>query len=328
MQGGHDGLATARSIDDSLLGNDPRYVTSYVNPDADGSIGALAYKSIGTQLGRDIQICLKGELNAETRWALHVAGIAPPVMGIKPTARQACLIDTHHIEQLPNFVDPFDVVAVYDHHPAGHPEAFPNAIVQNEPVGAACTLLVEQMLRGGLEPNSQLATAIALAIHSNTYGLRAPSTTQRDRRALEALAAIGPAPTRVQSDEMLVRGDNTKLQTTDELVANSGKVFSINGRPIFLVQIETVAPDHVRNRQNLMQRASVLARKEGASASVLTIIDLLREETWLRSEDRGLEEFLAPTLGMERRDHWCWTGGILMRKTHILPALLELGEQV
>ncbi len=81
-------------------------------------------------------------------------------------------------------------ITLYDHHPA----AQGNIVVTRcyiEPVGAATTLVVEQLQRQSLVPLPAEATVMALGIHVDTGSLTFEHTTPRDATALAWLMVHG-----------------------------------------------------------------------------------------------------------------------------------------
>ncbi len=88
-------------------------------------------------------------------------------------------------------------VCVYDHHePAFDDLPATHAVV--EPVGAAVTLLVEEIERRGIAIDDVEATLFALGIHADTGSLSYPRATPRDARALAGLMERGASLDMIQ----------------------------------------------------------------------------------------------------------------------------------
>ena len=130
------------------------YVFSYVNPDTDGVASAMGYAFLRRAFDdADFQPLIWGDINVETGLVLDHFRMSVPARGRDlPPGAELVLVDTHHPAQLASQVNPLRVVEIIDHHPGGSPEAFPNAIIQNEVVGAAATLLTERIVRHDLDP--------------------------------------------------------------------------------------------------------------------------------------------------------------------------------
>ncbi len=79
-------------------------------------------------------------------------------------------------------------IVVYDHHPLGDIEEFEGKV---DRVGAATTLVVEELIRKGIDVTPQEATVIALGIYEDTGNFTYEGTTERDLRAAGWLLTKG-----------------------------------------------------------------------------------------------------------------------------------------
>jgi len=85
-------------------------------------------------------------------------------------------------------------IDVYDHHLAS-PDDVQGRMICVEPVGAACTLLVERLQERGLPLTPIEATAMALGIYADTGSLTYDATTVRDAQAAAFLLGKGASRT-------------------------------------------------------------------------------------------------------------------------------------
>jgi tRNA nucleotidyltransferase (CCA-adding enzyme) len=97
------------------------------------------------------------------------------------------------LERIETGAPPLEV-HVYDHHQAA-PDDLQGREVHVEPVGAACTLLVERLKEGGIPVTPIEATAMALGIYADTGSLTYESTTVRDAQAAAFLLSRGASRT-------------------------------------------------------------------------------------------------------------------------------------
>ena len=169
-----------------------RLVTSYPNPDTDGTACAVALaRLLSLEEGRPWRPALLGRLGEEPRYALAQAGIQPPGPADLSAARAIALVDTHHLAQLPPDFPAGRVTLIVDHHPGGDDDAFPNARIVNRPVGAAATLIARRWLE---RPDAEtgLLRLLAFAIASNTLYFSAPSACPLDREVYDQLVSRAP----------------------------------------------------------------------------------------------------------------------------------------
>ncbi len=121
-----------------------------------------------------------GTMDCESEYVLEHFGIESPtkVFDIND-ADKIILVDTHHVAQLtPNF--PIDKVSlIYDHHPRGDDNKFPNALIDNREIGAAASIIAEKYFDIGIDDKKMLHL-LGMVIVSNTVKFTAATTAKFD----------------------------------------------------------------------------------------------------------------------------------------------------
>ncbi len=104
-----------------------------------------------------------------------------------PDEFELVLTDTRYFpEEIPK--DRVRRILIYDHHPAGDIEEFEGRV---EKVGAATTLVVEELVKRGITLTPEEATVIALGIYEDTGNFTYEGTTGRDLEAAGWLISQG-----------------------------------------------------------------------------------------------------------------------------------------
>ncbi|NEP62622.1 MAG: CBS domain-containing protein, partial [Symploca sp. SIO2G7] len=109
--------------------------------------------------------------------------------------RSVMVVDTQKRDRLGKAAEWLDLpqvksIEVYDHH-LGIQTDIPATSTQMEAVGAATTMIVEQLQQNAIELHTAEATVMALGIHADTGSLTFEQTTPRDAAALAWLLAAG-----------------------------------------------------------------------------------------------------------------------------------------
>ncbi|MEW6244702.1 MAG: CBS domain-containing protein [Bacillota bacterium] len=186
------------------------------------------------------------------------------------------------------------MVHLIDHHPAGDITA--QGLHRVEPVGAACTLLVELLQERGIKMSTLDATALALGIHSDTGGLSFLSTTSRDARAL-ACCLDGGANLRVIGEFLEVQMTGEQYALMQELASELSHC-RIKG-----VDVAYAAASADRYVPGLSMLASRLADLSGAEALFVAVYMDGRTYVVARSRTQELDvtQLLAPLGGRGHR---------------------------
>jgi manganese-dependent inorganic pyrophosphatase len=292
------------------------YVFPYINPDTDGVCAALAYSYLNSKF----LPVIFGDFDKETLFVIKTLGFELParVQEISDHAK-IVLVDTHHLAQLPP-INLVNVVEVIDHHPAGDSDKLPNARIQNEEVGAACTLIAERMIRDAVVPTEKIAGVLSLAIISNTLNFTAPSTSPRDTEALNWLSQYVSISEEVILDMFKARSDISEYSTVDLLLSNN-KVFEIEGRSVSIIQLELVEVSKLVSRSNFRDAILQVQREKQSDYCVFSGVDIYNRQTVIVVPSESEKEMIKGAMGIEFSGDTAVVNRILLRKTDFVPSI-------
>ncbi len=131
-------------------------------------------------------------------------------------------------------------IIVYDHHPSGDVVDFEGKV---EKVGAATTLVVEELMKKKVHITPEEATLIALGIYEDTGNFTFEGTTERDLRAVAWLISKG-ANLRTIRRYMLETFTKEQIEVVRKILSSVEKIF-IEGREVALATavLEKYEPD-------------------------------------------------------------------------------------
>jgi len=188
------------------------YVTSYVNPDLDGTACMIAMAALRGKHSLAIakgeggwEPVRFGENDFETEFVLEKLGLpAPCKVSDISDADAVILVDTHHKLQLPeNF--PYDkVIQIIDHHLNGDVDDFPNAEIINLNIGAAATIVADMYIKADIWDEKMLRL-LAFAMNSNTVEFKGALTKDFDRDVYAKIIEKYPISKQDISDMMHAR---------------------------------------------------------------------------------------------------------------------------
>ncbi|RUM29823.1 MAG: poly-A polymerase [Aquifex sp.] len=156
-----------------------------------------------------------------------------------PECFELVLVDTHFFpEEIPE--EKVKKVVVYDHHPKGDVKEFEGKI---EKVGAATTLVVEEIKRKNIPISPQEATLLAFGIYEDTGNLTYEGTTPRDALAVAWLLENG-ANLREIRQVVMETYTPQQIEAVSKIVQSIEKIF-IEGKTISLATavLESYQPD-------------------------------------------------------------------------------------
>ncbi|MCU4718031.1 DHH family phosphoesterase [Halapricum hydrolyticum] len=166
-------MSTAAELQELLADGDEINIVCHDNPDPDCLASALALGRIAAAAGIDERhILYSGAISHQQNRAfvnlldIDIQPFDPAAVTDRPPDSLLAFVD-HSIPGENNQVPegtPIDIVI--DHHPAEEVEA--RFVDRREEVGAAATILTEYVQALGIEVDSRLATALMVAIRSDT----------------------------------------------------------------------------------------------------------------------------------------------------------------
>lgn len=251
----------------------PTVVTPKEAPDLDGVACAVGYAAFLSQFrGVTALPWFCGIPDAEARY--HIArfnSIRYANLGEVSEADTFVLVDASALPGLPGVVKSSCVVEVIDHRLHTRPQdAFPNARVQVELVGAAATLIVEKFVVESVSPEADVCAMLYGAIQSNTQKLRGSVTTARDIAACAWLERSTSLPGDLLDQQMQARRNEIISEFQKSLVKES-KTFAVEGIEFIFSQLEfSGAGEYLReHRTDIFRYLGELA-----SPAILNIVDV------------------------------------------------------
>jgi manganese-dependent inorganic pyrophosphatase len=123
------------------------------------------------------------------------------------------------------------VERLIDHHKIADFETGTPLMMRVEPVGCTCTILHEMFVAEDYVPSQTMARLMTSAILSDTLHFRSSTTTDRDRKAVEALAPLAGIDD-IDSYAMQMFDAKSDLTGVDpqDIVTMDYKIFEIGGK--------------------------------------------------------------------------------------------------
>ena len=217
-------------------------ITSHLNTDFDSLASMIAIQ----KLYPDAVICPPGSMSRKVRDFMAKQGRPFASRLMKPKkipldeVTLMIVVDTRSRARIGAFAalaGRQDVeVHIYDHHPAT-PDDIPSDKLVYEPIGAATTMILEQLLLNRKEITPEEATLFAIGIYDDTGAFTYETATERDIAAVSYLRELGADLSGVLSQvENDISSEDKRLLDT---LAENAKENYINGAKVYLTWAET-----------------------------------------------------------------------------------------
>jgi len=288
-------------------------ITSYENPDLDGTACIFAYSELLKKQGREVEPGIFGMPHREALFVLDKLKLSVPAA---KAFDKVILVDASDTFGISDKINPADVIEIIDHRKMNQVEKFPNATVQLEFVGAAATLVAERFQKAGIEPSEQSKVLLYSAIVSNTINFKNMVTTDRDRKVAEWLNPQLPGNF-VQ--DMFVH--KSKIDSVRGALEGELSNWEQYGFHLGVSQLEIVDAEEFvkKNFEEIKSALISFKKKYNLTHCFLIVIDTLKAYNIIVCFDDTLP-LLEKTLNIKFENNVAKTDHILMRK-EICPKL-------
>ena len=294
-------------------------VIGHKNPDTDSICSSLAMANLQSKIrGEEVISCRLGEINEETKYALNYFKVeAPKLIEKVDEGQEVILVDHNEFTQSVEGIEKAKILAVVDHHRINNFQTSEPLFYYAQPVGCTATVLFELYKSNDVEIEPQIAGLMLSAIISDTLLLKSPTTTDKDKKAVEELAKIANVDISKYGLEMLKAGTNLDKYTEEELINLDAKTMEKEGIKYIIAQVNTVSiPDVLKRKEKIEQEINKEITSKGLSLFVFVITDIVNSNsTAIVLGDRT--DAISKTY--EIKDNLAQMPGVVSRKKQVLP---------
>ena len=252
---------------------------------------------------------------------------------INPPRLQLILVDHNEAQQAVSSLEEADLIEILDHHRLGNPPTNAPIKFSIEPVGSTSTLVTERIIDAGMAAPADIAGLLFAGIVSDTLNLISPTTTDRDKEALNRLArwAFNPA-SKLKNDtvdsfaqKLLQAGTGLSSRPPDEIVKGDLKTYTAGGFKFGIAQAE-VSDLYELDKflDPLTKSLKQLRESKGFDFAVLMITDVVRGSSRLLMENPP--PILDDLPYRKNPDGTLIAKDIVSRKKQLVPTILSLME--
>ena len=252
---------------------------------------------------------------------------------LNPPRLRVILVDHNEPGQALGALEEAELAEILDHHRLGNSSTHIPIRFTIDVVGSTSTLVTERIEEAGLSAPPDLAGLLMAGLLSDTLMLTSPTTTDRDREAVERLArwAITKGSPldgeTIQSfgEQLLNAGSGLTSRAPREIVSTDIKVYESGGLNFAIAQAEVTdllqLEEHL---EGLRQALQELRDKRGLDFAMLMVTDVVQGSSRLLLTDEipVLSELPYPRLPDGTRK----AEGVVSRKKQLLPVILGLLE--
>jgi len=241
---------------------------------------------------------------------------------VGPTPRQVILVDHAELAQSVHGVEHAEILEILDHHHIGSIETHVPVRATFDPVGSTATLVIERFRVNGMEPTKATATTLLGAVLSDTVILNSPTTTERDRSAVEYLERVLELDATDFGREMFESTSDVSEVAAEDIVSRDVKVYRVaGGKEVAIAQVETVGEGLLERRDELVEAMDAVRERREYGFFALMVTDIIAKGTKMLVSGDGVP--LERIFGEEADDGIIDLPDVMSRKKQVAPKLLS-----
>ncbi len=296
-------------------------IFGHKNPDTDSICSSLVHEILDKKSGwNNTKAVRLGSINKETKYVLDYLNIkAPELIEKIEEGQEVILVDHNEFNQSVEGIEKAKILSVTDHHRIANFETVEPLYYNAKPYGCTSTILFEEFKRLNYSIDKKEAILMASSIISDTLLLKSPTTTKKDKVALEELAKIAEIDVNEYGIEMLKAGTDLDDFSCEELINLDAKSLEKDGKKFVIAQVNTVSIEDVLRREKEIKEVINRAIEEkGLSLFVFAITDILNSNSEIIAlgEKAGI---IKVAFGKQLENDKAFLEGVVSRKKQLLP---------
>ncbi len=302
----------------------PILLTCYVDPDLDGTAGAIAYAEYLNKTGLNAVVGIIGSPHDEARFVLDRFGFTyPNSISNSDNFDKIILVDCSDLNGLEGKILPEKVIEIIDHRKIHEAHKFPNAKVQIELVGAAATLVAEKFMQNDVDISKESAILLLSAIISNTLNFKGSVTTERDKKVAEYLNKVAGLSQDYWKELFIAKSDLSGDKLSERIEGDLAW-FTFGNKKVGIAQIEMIGGRKLvaERTKEILTSLQQIKHNRGFDYLFLNLIELEDCFNILVACDDNTKNLLEKILGIKFGAEWAERQQLIMRK-QIVPLLKE-----
>ena len=295
-------------------------IFGHKNPDTDSICSSIVHEILDKKNGCETKAVRLGNINKETQYVLNYLNIeAPELIEKVEEGQEVILVDHNEFNQSVEGIEKARILEVVEHHKIANFETSEPLYYTAKPYGCTATILFEEFRKFNHSIDRKEAILMASAIISDTLLLKSPTTTERDKKALEELAKIAEIDVDEYGLEMLKAGTDLDDFSVEELINIDAKKFEKDNTSFVIAQVNTVSIEDVLKREEeLKEVINKTIEEKGLSLFVLAITDILNSNSEIIAlgEKAGV---VKTAFGKDLENDKAFLEGVVSRKKQLLP---------
>ena len=237
--------------------------------------------------------------------------------------KKVILVDHNNMSQSVDGLEEAEILEIIDHHNIGDIITKKPINFRNSSCGCCNTIIYEMYKENNVKIPADIAGLMMSAIISDTLLLTSPTTTNRDREALENLSKIAKVDYKEYGTEMLKHGMSVKGLSIEELLYRDFKTYKVDENLIGIGQILIADIQTIKKKYNeIVKLLNEISKKEKYRVITLFVTDFFENKSYCLYNSEA-EDIIKLSFNLNEVYEGVMLKGVLSRKIQIAPYIMD-----
>ncbi len=242
---------------------------------------------------------------------------------INPSKKKVILVDHNELGQSANGIEEAEILEVIDHHKIGDIKTAIPISFRNIPLGSTNTIIYNMYKENSIEIDKSMAGLMLSGIISDTMLLKSPTSTDKDRDAVEELVNIVGIDLHEYSMEMFKVGTSLKSKTIEEIIYQDFKKFNLEYKNVGISQVFTMDINEIMNKKcDYIGLIDKITRDKDYYVFIMAVTDIVNEGSYIFYTSTK-EKLISAIFKIEDVYEGIYVDKCVSRKKQIVPSIIN-----
>ena len=239
--------------------------------------------------------------------------------------KKVILVDHSEKLQSADGIEQAKVVEIVDHHNIGSITTDAPINYRNMAVGSSNTVIYTLYKERNVEIPKDIAGVMLSGILSDTLILKSPTTTDKDREAVEELSKIAGVNYEEYGLEMLKAGTSLEGMSIEDVLYNDYKLYTVGDKTFAVGQFFTMNFEDInKDKDKYIKVMNETAESNNYSLVVLYVTDIIKNGSYIIFNDKG-QDIINQTYDKEMHVG-DFIDKCVSRKKNVIPLIMDAFE--
>lgn len=238
------------------------------------------------------------------------------------SGKSVILVDHNEKSQSAEGITQARILEIIDHHRISSVETDQPIVFINRPVGSTATIVNSLYEERGIAPPREIAGIMCAAMLSDTLGMKSPTTTDEDRRAISSLSAVIGLDVEEFTRFMFEAGTSLEGKSEEDILLSDLKEFQVGGFRIGVSQVALYKQNLDLLKDRLVARMERLKDQRDYDLYLMMLTDIINEGSEILFVG-NLGDLVERAFDVDAKGKSAMLPGVISRKKQVIPRIIR-----